>query len=171
MKKFKENLLLKLSRKGSEASRQEHGTLFFDEIGSIFIIFLTFSLILAFACYAKLITIKLSVNNITKEYLYQMEQYGYLSADLQDNMREDLNKMNIHTEDDCFTGTSHGATNQARYGEKITLVCDVFFENPLYTYLSSKEHPDEHGILFTIDIPESNKYIYYTVEMLSTSKW
>ena len=162
--------LQKLRKRGSEASKkQEPGTLFFDELGSIFIIFLTVSLILAYACYSSLINTKLAINDIAKTYLYQMEQYGYLSDQLQAEMRAELALIGVETEDDCFAATYYKGTNQAKYGEIITLSCDVNFPNPLYAYLSVEEHPDDNGILFLIMGLQPR--IHYTVEKASTSKW
>lgn len=130
-----------------------------DQLGSIIVMVFVFAMILANAAYGKTVQMKLSIDNIAKEYLYAMEQNGILDADNKNNMVSDLADIGVTVVDD-FAGST--VEKQAAYGDKVKLICHVQFENPLYSVF-------ENGVVVTI--PGFVQTIDYEINMSATSKW
>lgn len=159
-------------------SKKESGSLVIDELGSLLVMAFVFAMLLAYVAYSKQVQMKLAIDNVAKEYLYQMEQEGYLSNEMMNLMTEDLVLIGVKRESISFAGTSHMDTNQAAYGDIITLRCSVTFDNPLYTLLSVEKHSNGQeynpqtnasGTFFTI--AGLNPTITYNINMPATAKW
>ena len=142
----------------AEPKDREDGNII-DQLGTIIIMLFIFSMVLAYAAYGKTVQQKLMIDNTAKEYLYIMEQTGYLQDTDKGTLTTSLNDKGITVTDD-FAGTDF---NQVAYGDKVTLSFQCEFQNPLFTTFS------KDSALF--HIPGLNKMITYTVYMTATSKW
>lgn len=134
-----------------------------SQIGSILIVAFIFALILAYSAYGKITQERLAINNVAKEYLYKMEEMGFLSSEDQVNL--DLDMANIGATIVSYT-TSDGSitdTSQVTYGDRVTLALAISFQNPLYRVFSTDE------AMFQIHGFEEN--LNYELVMSSTAKW
>lgn len=136
-----------------------------DQAGTILVMGFMIAMILVYACYGKMVQQRLAIDNIAKEYLYQMEEQGCLTAEMQTKMTNQLTSMGISGI--SFAGTTNLGNNQATYGSSLTLVCSMEFDNPLYSLMSSEKRGSK--TLFTI--VGLNRKIKYTTKMTGTSKW
>lgn len=130
-----------------------------DQLGSIIVMAFVFAMILAFAAYGKIVQAKLSINNIAKEYLYRMEQNGLMTSEDMAEMTEKLANEGITVIENGFNGTT---TEQVPYGEEVILICNVEFENPLYSVFK------EGSYIVISGFPEK---LQYGVSLPATSKW
>lgn len=163
--------------------RKELGSMVIDELSCILVMGFMFAMIFAYTGYSKMVQTRLAIDNVAKEYLYQMEQVGYLSSEMEHLMAEDLALIGVDKNTIDFSRTSHKETNQAAYGDIVTLNCVVTFDNPLYSMLSVEKK--SNGREYTLDNngnptnPEGtmftvaglNPKITYTVNMSATAKW
>lgn len=163
--------------------KKEKGSFVVDELSCFLVTAFMFAMILAYASYAKMVQMRLAIDNVAKEYLYQMEQEGYLSNEMMLLMKKDLKCIGVKEESVDFSETSHMVANQAAYGDKIVLCCTVSFDNPLYDLLSIQKHSNgeeynvnsdgtltnPEGTMFTIG--GLNPTITYKVRMSATAKW
>lgn len=145
-------------RKALKSNGQEKGNII-DQLGSIIVMAFVFAMILAFAAYGKIVLMKLAVNNTAKEYLYKMEQNGYMSDDDQKEMTAKLEERGITVQEDGFTGTT---SSQVPYGDQVVLMCKVEFTNPLYSVFKEGSY---------IVIPGFPDKLTYDVSLSATSKW
>lgn len=141
-----------------------------DQLGSLLVMLFMFVMVMVFAAYSKSAMMRISIDNITKEYLYQMEQYGCLTTEMQAAMRQELRDIGVdygtNGETISFEGTSNLGDHQATYGDRVTIVCTMTFPNPIYEVVSSEK---KGNMLFTVaGIPRT---ISYTSKMSATSKW
>ena len=141
-------------------NKKEHGSLLMDELGVFLVLMFCIVMILTYASYTKIIQNKMTIDNKVKEYLYVLEEEGYLSSAKQAQMKTELENLGITIHD--FVGTT---TSQVEYGTKVRLKCKVSFSNQLYEQLSGEKH--QH--LFTII--GLSPTITHQVDMTSTSKW
>lgn len=143
-----------------------------DQIGSILVVAFIFCLILAYSAYGKITQERLAINNVAKEYLYKMEEIGYMSPEDFQNFKDDMSNIGVTVvgadgSTDASVLTAQGEQtdyNQVTYGDTVTLAFTVQFENPFYTIFTK-----EGGSLFNIMGFEEN--ISYDVVMSSTAKW
>lgn len=144
-------------------NRMENGNII-DELGSIFVMIFIVALILVYTAYGRLTQERLAVNNIAKEYLYKMEEQGYLSPDDKINMENDL-----ASEVDGITVAWDAVTQnvnpeqQVTYGDTVTLSFSVTFPNPLFMTFSRDES--------YVKIPGFSNTLTYPVSVSSTAKW
>lgn len=151
-------------RKRKILYKKEPGSIFMEEISVIFVMVFMFIMMLIYSSYIRAIEMKTVLNTVGREYLYQMEQYGYLSNQMQIMMREDLIALGVIPDSIDFQETSHKEPAKAEYGEKVTLVCQVTFENPIYTVINVPQ----------LNLPfltESNRNVDYEIRMSATTKW
>ena len=129
-----------------------------DQIGSILVMAFIFVMLLAFAAYGRMTQVRLEYNNIAKEYLYLMEQNGYLRAEDKTLLVDDFAnaKANVVIEPDT-------TEVQQTYGDKVTLHLTVTFQNPLYTVFSTD------GAMFNIF--GFNPDLVYEIKKTTTTKW
>lgn len=134
-----------------------------DQLGTIFVVAFVFALILAYSAYGKLVQERLAIDNVAKEYLYRMEEKGYLTSDDKILLEEDMESIGV--KEIQFTSSSGVSTTetQVAYGDKVTLALNVEFINPLYATFSTE------GAMIKIFGFEKN--ISYDVIMSSTAKW
>lgn len=121
-----------------------------------------FALILAYASYGKITQERLAIDNVSKEYLYKMEEVGYLSDDDRDRLIEDMAAIGVVVNDFSANGVSTNTT-QVTYGDKVTLALNVTFENPLYTTFSRND-----SYIRFLGFEEN---LSYNIVMSSTAKW
>ena len=149
--------------KNGRVLKKEQGTVLADELGSLLVIAFMFAILLAYAGYSKMVQMKLSIDNVSKEYLYQMEQDGYLSEEMKGFMIEDLKLLGIYEDSISFEETTE---TQVAYGDRVTLNCSVTFANPLYDLLSADRHGES---LFSVI--GLKKTVTYKISMSATAKW
>ena len=130
-----------------------------DELGSIFVMIFIIALILVFTSYGKLTQQRLAINNIAKEYLYKMEETGYLSVDDMVKMETDMKEIGV-TE---LTFGPETDTQQVTYGDSVTLAFHVVFPNPLFSTFSQEDS--------YIKILGFDPDLGYDVNISSTAKW
>lgn len=166
-----------------KGKKMEQGNLIVDQLSSIIVMAFMFAMLLAYVSSSKLVQMRLAIDNIAKEYLYQMEQKGLLTGEMMGFMKDDLAAIGIYEDSIVFDGTSHTGTTQAAYGDKVTLKCTVTFPNPIYTLLSAETRGngrpyelDENGnptnpegTMFTLG--GISPTITYTANMSATAKW
>jgi len=147
--------------------RLEEGTVI-DQIGSVLVIAFIFCLILAYAAYGKVTQQRLAINNIAKEYLYRMEENGYMSDDDFNHFISDMSLIGvtINAADVASLGAQGEQTDyiQVTYGDKVTLAFTAEFENPFFSLFTK-----EGGSLFRI--MGFDEKISYDVVTSSTAKW
>lgn len=141
-----------------------------DLMGSLIVMMFCFALIFAMMCYGKLTEMKLSIDEVCKTYLYQMEQEGCLTVENQADMIDDLVALGVRLDSIKFDGTTNLGTNQAAYGDKMKLITTVSFTNPLYTMLA-RETKGDNPMLFVIERGILSPEVTYTVDMTATAKW
>lgn len=141
--------------------RFEEGNII-DQLGSIIMVAFMFALILAYASYGKITQERLAIDNVSKEYLYKMEEVGYLSDDDRDRLIEDMAAIGVVVNDFSANGVSTNTT-QVTYGDKVTLALNVTFENPLYTTFSRND-----SYIRFLGFEEN---LSYNIVMSSTAKW
>ena len=141
-----------------------------DQMGSIFVMVFMFVMVLVFAGYSKMVMMRINIDTVTKGYLYQMEEEGCLTAEMQQYMKEELRDIGVNYGVDgdaiSFAGTSNLGDDQAPYGSRITLQCSMSFPNPMYETIGQEKKGDTW---FTI--PGLARTLDYTVKMTATSKW
>lgn len=139
-----------------------------DQIGSIIVVAFIFCLILAYSAYGKITQERLSINNVAKEYLYKMEEIGYMSTEDFANFKDDMAAIGaiVNAASVSELGAQGVQTDdtQVTYGDKVTLAFNVEFENPFYSIFTK-----EGGSLFRI--MGFDEKISYDVIMSSTAKW
>ena len=140
----------------AEPKHKEEGNII-DQLGAIIVMLFVFSMILAYAAYGKTVQQKLTIDNIAKEYLYEMEQTGYLKN--KDALTTALIDNGITVTDD-YAGTT---TTQVAYGDKVILSFQCEFPNPLFTTFAN-----DSKLFHGTGLSEMNTY---TVYMTATSKW
>lgn len=153
-----------MKRRERILERLEYGNVI-DQIGSILVVIFIFALILAYSAYGKLTQERLAVDNVAKEYLYKMEEYGYLRIEDETEMVEAMNKVGA-------TVVSFGETTreselstdaQVTYGDQVVLDLTLTYPNPLFNVFSS----DNAWIkIFGFD-----SEIEYRIRMSATAKW
>lgn len=136
-----------------------------DMMGSVLVLIFVFGMVLAYFSYSKMIQMKMSIDNIAKEYLYQMEESGQFTTAMQNSMKAELQALGCTVNN--FTGTSPTGATQAGYGSVITLKCSVTFPNPLYTNLGTASHT---GTFDFVTIA-TNANITYTIERKSVARY
>lgn len=141
-----------------------------DLMGSLIVMMFCFALIFAMMCYGKLTEMKLSIDEVCKTYLYQMEQEGCLTVENQKDMIDDLVALGVRLDSIKFDGTTNLGTNQAAYGDKMNLITTVSFTNPLYTMLA-RETKGDNPMLFVVERGILAPEVTYTVDMTATAKW
>lgn len=182
-KKYKEQFSLLLHTK---KNKKEPGNIV-DQMGSLFVMVFMLVMVLVLIAYSKMVQMRISIDNVVKEYLYQMEEEGCLTEEMQASMKEELRDLGVDYgsagEAISFAGTSNLGTNQAAYGDKVTLVCTMTFPNPLYETISAEKKGNGHtwevddaGNLKSRDatwftIAGLEQTITYTAKMSATSKW
>lgn len=134
-----------------------------DQIGSIIVLAFVFCMILAYSAYGKITQERLSINNTAKEYLYKMEENGYMSSEDIDNFKSDMAKIGATVTSMEANGESTSCS-QVTYGDKVILAFNVEFENPFFSVFTK-----EGGSLFKI--MGFDEKISYDVNMSSTAKW
>ena len=143
-----------------------------DQMGSLIVMMFCFALIFAMICYGKMVEMKLSIDEVCKTYLYQMEQEGCLTNDKQQEMVDDLTNIGVRASSISLTGTTNlGEINQAAYGDTMNLICSVKFTNPLYTMLARETKGDDPNLPFVIESGVLSPEISYTADMTATAKW
>lgn len=141
-----------------------------DQIGSIFVVAFIFAMILAYAAYGKVTQQRLSINNIAKEYLYRMEENGYMSDEDRENFVEDMSYIGVTVNGGATSVSALTAKGevtdgtQVTYGDKVTLAFTAEFENPFFSLFTKAG-----GSMFRIMGFEEK--ITYEVVMSSTAKW
>lgn len=139
-----------------------------DQIGSIIVVAFIFCLILAYSAYGKITQERLSINNVAKEYLYKMEEIGYMSTEDFANFKDDMAAIgatvNAASVSELSAQGVQTDDTQVTYGDKVTLAFNVEFENPFYSIFTK-----EGGSLFRI--MGFDEKISYDVIMSSTAKW
>lgn len=153
-----------MKRRKSIFGRLEYGNVI-DQIGSILVVIFIFALILAYSAYGKLTQERLAVDNVAKEYLYKMEEYGYLRSEDEDAMVLAMNQVGA-------TVVSFGETTrekesssdaQVTYGDQVVLDLTLSYPNPLFNVFSR----DNSWIkIFGFD-----EEISYHIRMSATAKW
>ena len=131
-----------------------------DMLGSAFVLLFMIVLVLAYSSFAKLSQQRMAIDNIAKEYLYAMEEHGYMSSEEMAGMTADLAAIGV-------TASSFAGTDivQVTYGERVHLVCTTNFENPVYRFFSSDR---QTGLFAMAGLPD---IITYEVDMSATAKW
>lgn len=141
--------------------KNEEGSMLIDEMASLLVMVFVFVMVLVYISYTQMIQTKMVIDNKAKEYLYAMEEEGYLTTTLKNEMKSELEALGCNVV--SFTGTT---VTQVEYGKGIKLYCKVTFPNPLYKNLSSEKHGG--GIFTMIGLTDT---ITYEIKMSSTSKW
>lgn len=134
-----------------------------DQLGSIILVAFVFALILAYSGYGKVTQERLAINNVAKEYLYKMEEQGYLSSDNEDLLVSDMKSIGATVNSTKLEDGTATSTSQVTYGDKVTLALQVSFSNPFYTLFGMKNSQ--------FHIPGFEKELNYIVRMSSTAKW
>jgi len=142
--------------------KKEDGNII-DELGSIFVMAFIFALILAFAVYGRMVQTRLAIDNIAKEYLYEMEQEGTLAKESQALMTADLAAMGVEIDTDAGGWGVTDIDNQVPYGDEVVLECHVQFKNPLFQVFSGST-----WVSGALSIDEN---LHYAVNFKATSKW
>jgi len=148
---------------GCKQARMEDGMMV-DELGTLFVLLFCVVLILSYASFSRMVQMRLAIDNVCKEYLYQMEQSGTLSTQMQADMKSELQAIGVDAASISFAGTSHLGTNQAKYGDKITLKCSVQFDNPLYRTFGRQKS----NWFKLLGVPPK---ISYSKQTQATSRW
>lgn len=146
-------------RKKSHSMRMEPANII-DELGSIFVMIFIIALILLYTAYGKLTQERLAINNIAKEYLYKMEETGYLSDEDMDRMEADMKNIGVT---EIIFDTVNTDTKQVPYGDSVTLAFNVIFPNPLFETFSRDGS--------YIRVMGFDPYLSYDVNISSTAKW
>lgn len=139
-----------------------------DQAFVLLTIIFVFAVLLSFISYAKTVQMKLDVDHIAKKYLYIMEQYGYLPADINGDTIEEIKQelANVGCDADTFnldrTVTQYGKEHQVEYGNEVNLKFTITAPNPLYRYVHGEKMFSVNWVPETLDI---------SVEVDSTSKW
>ena len=106
--------------------------------------------------YTKTLEKKMNADIIGKNYLYRMENEGYLSDEVKEEMIQSYADQGM-----TCTVDSRTTSRQVAYGNPVYLVIDLSFDNP------SSEVMTKNGIA---NIIAPNK-IDYHLEYSTTSKW
>lgn len=112
---------------------------FIDMMGSLFIMVFIFALILAFAAFGSMVRTRLAIDNNAKEYLYQMEQSGFLSSTLKDQFKNNLEGLG------CTNVVIDATSDKVPYGSSIKLGYECEYPNPLYKYISEEKNGNAMG--------------------------
>lgn len=134
-----------------------------DQIGSVIVLAFMFCMILAYSAYGKITQERLLINNTAKEYLYRMEENGYMSPEDIVNFENDMKAIGA-TVTSLEANGEETDCDQVTYGDKVTLAFNVEFENPFFSVFTK-----EGGSLFRI--MGFDEKISYDVVMSSTAKW
>ncbi len=154
----------KQMREGKKNIRIEEGNII-DCLAAILIVFFIFAMILAYSAYGKITQERLLIDQRAKEYLYRMEEYGYIKeGDPDESHAPSTNELIQELADMGVTVTIDDATTteQAGYGDKVTLAFNSVFPNPLFVTF---------GQASMFKILGFNNTISYFVTMSSTAKW
>lgn len=159
------------------SNRMENGNII-DNLSAIIVMVFVFAVLYAFISYGKCVMIKLKADNITKEYLYKMEEWGYLRAEDEKALKDALTEAGFTN---ISINTNVPIGKQVAYGDKVELTITVSVRNPVYEVLGAEPRGGE----FTLD---KNGYptnaggtmftkaglspiITFSITMSSTSKW
>ena len=147
--------------------RLEKGTVI-DQVGSVLVVAFIFALILAYSAYGKIVQQRLLINNVAKEYLYVMEENGYMSDEDFESFVNDMAYIGVtvNATDVSNMGANGYLTDdiQVTYGDKVTLAFTAEFENPFFSLFTK-----EGGSMFRI--MGFDEKISYDVVRSSTAKW
>lgn len=149
-----------------------------DNLTVIIIMVFVFAVLFAFISYSKCVMIKLNADSITKEYLYKMEEWGYLKPEDKEALIKDLENAGF-TVNRIETNIPVG--KQAAYGDKVVLTITVSIQNPVYEILGAEKKGGEYvldengnqtntgGTMFVK--AGLSPILTFSVSMSSTSKW
>lgn len=153
-----------MKRRKSIFKRLEYGNVI-DQIGSILVVVFIFALILAYSAYGKLTQERLAVDNVAKEYLYRMEEYGYLRSEDEDAMVAAMESVGakVVSFGDTTREKESGSDVQVTYGDQVVLDLTLSYPNPFFNVFSSDNA--------WIKILGFEKEIQYHVRMSATAKW
>jgi hypothetical protein len=153
----------------NKLKKRESGSMI-SHLAGVFMMVFIFVMILVMAAYGRIVQIRIAVDTTCKSYLYIMEQHGYLDDrdgnNLAQALKNDLIANGCTSVD--LTGTdTYSASGQVAYGDKLHLIANVTFHNPLYDWVST-ERMGSFSWFTVMGIPEE---ITYNVDMPATSKW
>lgn len=117
---------------------KENGN-FIDMMGSLFIMVFIFILILVFTAYGSMVRSRLAIDNNAKEYLYQMEQSGFLSSTLKTQFKNNLEGLG------CTNVKIDATSDKVPYGSSIKLGYECEIPNPLYKYIAEEKKGNAMG--------------------------
>ena len=153
-----------MKRRKDIFERLEYGNAI-DQIGSILVVVFIFALILAYSAYGKLTQERLAVDNVAKEYLYKMEEYGYLRSEDEDAMV--LAMESVGAEVVSFGDTTRekesASDAQVTYGDQVILDLTLSYPNPFFNVFSS-----DNAWIKILGFEED---IQYHIRMSATAKW
>ncbi len=141
-----------------KARHREEGNII-DQLGAIIVMGFIFALLLVYAAYVKSVQMKLRIDNVSKEYLYVMEQEGYLSDANLANLVADLEAEEVAVTNG-FAGTTF---DQVPYGDQVVLTYECEFTNPLFKTFGQDDS--------MFHIPGFEQMNTYDVWMSATAKW
>lgn len=127
-----------------------------DLMASGFVLLFCILMILFTLSYAEVVELKLEADMIGKNYLYRMEQEGYLSPDGKSEMIAAFQEKEMQVIINLAT-----TIQQVPYGEPVTLDVNITCKNPVYEQLQN------NWLINTIIKPELKYHLNYT----TTSKW
>ena len=155
-----------MARRKEVFKRLEYGNVI-DQIGSILVVAFIFALILAYSAYGKLTQERLAVDNVAKEYLYKMEEYGYLRSEDEANLESDMSAVGATITDYGETTRENGAAHaddvQVTYGDQVILDLTLTYPNPFFNVFSSENS--------WIKVMGFEEMIEYKIRMSATAKW
>ena len=148
-------------------NKKEQGNVI-DYLGSLFVVAFIFVMILAYAAYGKVTQQRLAIDNCAKEYLYRMEEYGFIAKDAASvvghsptiaELVDSYEAIGV----EAVVDEANTTVSQVGYGDPVTLTLTATFDNPLFTTFG-----DEDSMFSILGFDEK---LAYNVSISSTAKW
>lgn len=129
-----------------EQERNEERGGAIDLFEVMFVTVIVFALMLVYFQYARGIRMKMAIDLAAKNALYQMEETGGWTTEIDTNFKKELVENGIHLTKDASPGAVESKDNQdivltnqssgtsgvdkARYGEQVKMNVTIYFKNP-----------------------------------------
>ena len=146
-------------------TKQEESGNMIDLTACLLVFVFTFAMILLYMAYTKSAQMKMTVDNVAKEYIYRLEETGIIDDTMKANLEKSLKAVGC-TNVTFPDGWSNAYKRQVPYGDELYFRVEMDLPNPLYEMLGA-ESGKETIVTFSF-IP---KTIHYTLERRSVSRW
>ena len=142
---------------------KEDGTAI-DILNSCFVLIFAFATVLMLIAYSKTVEIKLEADMIAKNYLYSMENQGYMDDDMKKAIKDKFLENNITCtviEKSTSENDKYTTREQVAYGQQVELFVKLEFANPIYETF-------KENTVFHYFAPDK---LHYELDYTTTSKW